>query len=343
MAIYNADTLRTNNPDFTSGDAAGKGTGYPIVYANEIGGSRSVQTLEDLDKIPDNVLSKSGDNTDNDAIGQTWYIIDEDQTYQLKSWEPREWEIFGGITPEQLQNIQDDIDSKVGQEVFNTAIEGINSTLDTKVPKVTGKQLSTEDFTTLLKTKLEGLSNYDDTQLSNKITQLETNFNTLLQSNPDKAINSFNEIIAFLNNIKDTDTLEGIIAGIQTQLNNKADIEDLSNIISEDIIEIDNFEVAAVRTALVPTVKKQVETNVTIEPNVLNIWDEVEELTIKLAKPTNENILNEYMLDFVSGNKPTVLTLPNSVVFTMPVVIKANTRYLISIVNNIGLIASAGL
>lgn len=94
MAIFNADTLRTNNPDFTSGDAAGKGTGYPIVYANEIGGSRSVQTLADLDKIPDNVLSKSGDNTDNDAIGQVWYVIDEDESYQLKSWEPRKWEIF---------------------------------------------------------------------------------------------------------------------------------------------------------------------------------------------------------------------------------------------------------
>ena len=95
MAIYNADTLRTNNPDFTSGNAAGKGTGYPIVYANEIGGSRSVQTFEDLYKIPDNVLSRSGNNTDDDALGQLWNVIDEDQLYKLKSWEPKTWKKFG--------------------------------------------------------------------------------------------------------------------------------------------------------------------------------------------------------------------------------------------------------
>lgn len=44
-----------------------------------------------------------------------------------------------------------------------------NSLLDTKVDKVDGKQLSTEDFTTAEKTKLASLSNYDDTAVKNDI------------------------------------------------------------------------------------------------------------------------------------------------------------------------------
>lgn len=43
-----------------------------------------------------------------------------------------------------------------------------------KVDKVSGKQLSTEDFTTALKTKLEGLNNYDDTAIQNAVNSLTT-------------------------------------------------------------------------------------------------------------------------------------------------------------------------
>lgn len=43
-----------------------------------------------------------------------------------------------------------------------------------KVDKVTGKQLSTEDYTTEEKTKLAGLSNYNDTQVKADITALQT-------------------------------------------------------------------------------------------------------------------------------------------------------------------------
>lgn len=46
--------------------------------------------------------------------------------------------------------------------------------VDTKVDKVAGKQLSTEDFTTAEKNKLAGLSNYDDTQVRADITALQT-------------------------------------------------------------------------------------------------------------------------------------------------------------------------
>ena len=71
-----------------------------------------------------------------------------------------------------------------------------------KVDKVTGKGLSTEDFTSALKSKLEGLKNYDDTEISNAVSSLQTQLNTLVSGDANDAINSFNEIIAFLDSSK---------------------------------------------------------------------------------------------------------------------------------------------
>ena len=86
------------------------------------------------------------------------------------------------------------------------------------VQKVAGKGLSTEDFTTELKNKLSALSNYDDTDIQAAVTSLQTQLNTLLSGNASTAIESFNEIIAFLANVEDTQTLAGIIAGINTAI-----------------------------------------------------------------------------------------------------------------------------
>lgn len=100
-----------------------------------------------------------------------------------------------------------------------------------KVDKVSGKGLSTEDFTTLLKTKLEGLENYDDTTLSNAISSLETRLNTLVSGDTSTAIESFNEVVAFLENLTDTQDLSSIIASIEQQINAKQDkINDLDDI-----------------------------------------------------------------------------------------------------------------
>ena len=97
------------------------------------------------------------------------------------------------------------------------------SALEDKVDKVTGKQLSTEDFTTALKTKLEGLSNYNDAEISSAVSSLQTQLNTLVSGNANDAINSFNEIIAFLDGVKDTQDLASIIASIEQQIAAKMD------------------------------------------------------------------------------------------------------------------------
>ena len=56
-----------------------------------------------------------------------------------------------------------------------TVIDALNSAIGNKVDKIEGKGLSTNDYTTAEKTKLAGLSNYDDTSIKSSITTLETN------------------------------------------------------------------------------------------------------------------------------------------------------------------------
>lgn len=110
-------------------------------------------------------------------------------------------------------------------------VEVILDSVSNKVDKVSGKQLSTEDFTTALKTKLEGLNNYDDTEIENALASLQGQLNTLVSGDASDAINSFNEIIAFLNGIEDSESLDSIIASIEQQIADKQDkITDLDTI-----------------------------------------------------------------------------------------------------------------
>jgi hypothetical protein len=102
------------------------------------------------------------------------------------------------------------------------------SALNDKVDKEEGKGLSTEDFTSALKTKLEGLSNYDDDELSNALATLREDFDNLVSGDTTTAIKTFNEVIAFLDGIQDTQDLSGIIASIEQQIAGKMDKVTLS-------------------------------------------------------------------------------------------------------------------
>ena len=52
----------------------------------------------------------------------------------------------------------------------------VDNLLNNKVDKVEGKGLSTEDFTTELKNKLNGLENYDDTALTERVAAIESDY-----------------------------------------------------------------------------------------------------------------------------------------------------------------------
>lgn len=139
------------------------------------------------------------------------------------------------------QDVIDDLDNiRLGANLGVTALQSVPSeyitetelsnkgyatvsALNNKVDAINGKQLSTEDFTTALKNKLEGLSNYDDTELSNALSTLRDDFDNIVSGDTTTAIKTFNEIIAFLDGLTDTQDLESIIASIERQIDDKMD------------------------------------------------------------------------------------------------------------------------
>lgn len=93
----------------------------------------------------------------------------------------------------------------------------------TMVEAQAGKGLSANDFTDALKAKLEGLSNYDDTEVRSLITAVSGRLDTILGDGASTAIDTFNEIEAFLTGITDTQTLTGLLAEQKQTITNETD------------------------------------------------------------------------------------------------------------------------
>lgn len=90
---------------------------------------------------------------------------------------------------------------------------------DTAIQPVEGKQLTTEDFTTALKEKLEGLANYDDTEVRGLITAVSNAIDALTgAADTTAAIDTFNEIIAFLGTFQNTDNLASVLSALKAEI-----------------------------------------------------------------------------------------------------------------------------
>lgn len=110
----------------------------------------------------------------------------------------------------------------------------MDTALNNKVDKVTGKGLSANDFTDALKAKLEGLRNYDDTALNKEIDALEKRIDTLVGGSASEAIDTFNEIEAFLAGISDTSSLTKMLSDLRASV--------LEEIASQDMTEAEASE-----------------------------------------------------------------------------------------------------
>lgn len=101
--------------------------------------------------------------TEGNLEGDVWNVTKTDVNY---AWTGTDWDPFGSSAV----NIVDDLTTG-GTSAALSAEQGkvLKGLVDTKVDKVSGKQLSTNDYTTAEKNKLAGLSNYNDADLKASI------------------------------------------------------------------------------------------------------------------------------------------------------------------------------
>lgn len=101
--------------------------------------------------------------TEGNLEGDVWNVTKTDVNY---AWTGTDWDPFGSSAVNIVDNL-----TTGGATAALSAEQGkvLKGLVDTKVDKVSGKQLSTNDYTTAEKNKLAGLSNYNDVDLKASI------------------------------------------------------------------------------------------------------------------------------------------------------------------------------
>lgn len=151
----------------------------------------------------------------------------------------------------------------------------ITEALKEKVDKVKGKQLSTEDFTTALKEKLEGLKAFDPTEINNAIKELQDFVNALVNGDATEAIESLNEVLAFLRGIEDTASLEGIVSAILQQIaDNKTRIDATAIIVGQLSQKIDILNGTG-EGSVINTVSMEIAKLIAEAPDALDTLKEI--------------------------------------------------------------------
>lgn len=216
MALFKADTLRSNNPD-----------AYGIVLASEISGHKSVNTLNDLFSISDAILSVSKNNTNNDAIGQLWYVVDVDKYYKLIDWDNRKTEDGWRDNTKEIDEAASAVQDKLDELKKIVYAYGLDSEAVAQANNIDHlKQIlngTTDDITVPLN-KLEALgANYSN------LVALATTFKNFLESKDvaDASINKWKEIEDFLTGITDTQTLTGLLTDLKSEIQTEMKVKDV--------------------------------------------------------------------------------------------------------------------
>lgn len=203
-------------------------------------GASSIKVDDELDEDSENAIqNKVVAQTFKDvaaAIEERQPVINDLDTIRkgasLGATAVQRVKTFNGQDIEGEGNIEFPIDANLSEMSANPVQnKAITIALNDKVSKEIGKGLSSEDFTTTLKEKLASLGNYDDSAIVAAVNRLRSDLDTLVSGDTTKAINSYNDVIAFLAGIEDSESLDGIIAAIEKQIAAKQDeIADLDAI-----------------------------------------------------------------------------------------------------------------
>lgn len=95
-----------------------------VAKATELAGFRQVNKLTDLYAISDFVLSDSGDNTNNDALMQQWWVQEQGKFYSLINWDDRKqasgWYAVKSISSGSTENRP--ANPEIGDIYFDTTL-----------------------------------------------------------------------------------------------------------------------------------------------------------------------------------------------------------------------------
>ena len=168
--------------------------------------------------------------------------------------------------------------------------------IDNKVDKVSGKQLSANDFTTEYKNKLDGLVNYDDTALTNAIaTKVNLNGDNLTSTN----------ISAWKNLLSVTDIDSRVKLGIKT-------------VTHDNNTGVFTFTRDNGTSFTVDTLLEKVVTNFTYD-------ESTQELVLTLEDGTDKRIPMTAFIDDYSGSDGDNITVSVSNANKISAVIKTGT------------------
>ena len=125
---------------------------------------------------------------------------------------------------------------------YDVTITNIVDELNNKIDKVEGKDLSTNDFTDEEKSKLAGLTNYDDTTLANKVSNVENALSNKVDKDGDKILSTndftdaYKDKLDNLSNYDDTSLnerlteVEDIIPSNASSSNKLATLDDIPEV-----------------------------------------------------------------------------------------------------------------
>ena len=272
MAIKFIDILEPVNPAASA-----------IAKTTQIAGARSVATRADLDTIIPQVLSASynpaNGSHENDAVGQVWYVVDEDKYYKLTAFSvniktspftiTRKWELF--------------IDSSITAEAINNRID---TTLKTgfATQSIFGYDTLTEQQINTNSIYVGGYGAYDG---------------IMIQSN--------GKFFDF-----PTDN-GGTIATLENINDAKIDVSDSINEVIEDEIESlrteINGSIANVVEEIIEPLQSQVDTQSTQFISAINYAMTVAETTrTRLNEHVNNNLIHVYK-DYIGYTEYDMTTL----------------------------------
>lgn len=250
-------------------------------------------------------------------------------------------------------------------------LAGLMSALDKKKLST----LSNYDDTAI-RTALQGEINRAkgvESTLDGAIQKVASDLSNFITGTPDAddIINRWQEVTAFLNGITEDKTLSGMLLDLKAQINESVmaklagyytatRVDELfvkkligSRLITEEeatkLAGLQNYDDTEVRSLIEAKANTIPVKSVgdpsgsgevyAIDPNVFYDFDWLGELRLSLNPPTDRNIFNEYMFQFIAADNSTTLTIDGNIQWLNgDPALEANYVYQVSIVNNIAVI-----